>query len=596
MTYGINKQQDFYNYFFELKYDFELNNNHKFEILTNYYGNTLKNKVAINRDDLYNQFNYYLKLNNNFNLLTQTEIKKVNYPGSLILSNIDRYNLKFGIKYNDNSNNLIFVVGPENNNQDSYLSNGIISNFFYENQNINLKNLSIKIKTYNEFLSLDRERNNINLNFLTNAFQYFNDTDNLNFDIMYKFSNRYNLYRRDLNYITQNNLDFDYNIEKRMNNFLRSSVIFNQKILENLYTFLEFGLDKNLVNLSYNEFVKNDYKTGITQIRDNVKYLLNSSLTYNEKIVQNILKINYYNEIDNYSIETINSIPIDEKNKFQNQAFDMNLNQSNLNIQNIFSMNISINDSINIITNSNISRLDTPSPRNNSERDELIHILSLNYYRKINYNLKFQLTGDYQYYHLVNLKSQLSSSNYSMRNFRIITNFNYKTNELFLRPSFLINANYTVYDFENLYDSPRSFSIRQLGYSDSINIKVVKNIYLIYLIDMLYKETGILYWNEFSEFPLNSNVKYFLRSYINYNTDDFQLFTGFRYYNIKQKNLSKIYGLEYSNLSIAPEVTFSLNLNSNFNIFFNGWYEYQFINNTLINKIPNFFLKTSFKL
>jgi hypothetical protein len=127
----------------------------------------------------------------------------------------------------------------------------------------------------------------------------------------------------------------------------------------------------------------------------------------------------------------------------------------------------------------------------------------------------------------------------------------------------------------------------------------MRNIGFTSKFDLLYKETGILYWKKFEENPLNGNFKFFSRFYLSYFTADYlTVSAGIRYFNLTQTNFSNKVknNIVYKNISIGPEATIRYLISENSEINFTGWYEFQNINNKLYNQIPNFFIRTSIKL
>src|SRR5690606_20214660 len=106
----------------------------------------------------------------------------------------------------------------------------------------------------------------------------------------------------------------------------------------------------------------------------------------------------------------------------------------------------------------------------------------------------------------------------------------------FMRPQPYVLANYTVYDFEGFAPGVKSFSLRQIGYNDSLAYLIGNNLYLGTRIDLIYKETGTLFWSNFKESPVNGNLKFFYKFYTGYYDEKFNIAIGIRYFNLTQKN------------------------------------------------------------
>ncbi|HRP02161.1 MAG TPA: hypothetical protein PLE30_05870 [Candidatus Kapabacteria bacterium] len=593
LEYGLSKQQNIYDYFVNISYNQSGFIN--FNISNAYNGNTLSSNENLNKDN--EQFMLYLnkEIINNFKILSQSNYILLNYPGSSGTSKIERINNLFGVEYYNSKQFLVsLLTGPESNSQIGYTSSGInsklnlmLNNFSYENFLINFIN---KI----DLLSLDNNRNNKDVVLSTNLSKIFDNFDRMYFDINYNLMDRFYLSKMDSLYKIANNLVFDYSIENRLSKMYNANVRLDFLLFDKLQSYL--GLSYNLSNVtkSFNEFAENDNRTGIVQNRNFQKFNIDFKIEYNGNINQK-LAINYDNEIEENSV--INKFNINHINfkNYENMAFDLNFEQSIFKVMGTTSFKVNTRDSIRANYSSSIKRFDTPSLTNNSDRDELLSMINLDYYIKLSRVFEMVIDAEVQFYHQVNLKSSLSASNYQMRTLKFGPQFNYKTNNFYMRPNLSILANYITYDFENQNQSIRSYSIRQINYNDSLEYKFEKYFSLSAKLDIIYKETGILYWKDFEELPINGNLRFFSKFLITNFQDIYHTSIGFRYYNLSLNNFSNFVG-NYTNLSYGPEVALAVNFSTTSRIEFNGWYEFQFVNNKLVNEIPNFFIRTSILL
>ncbi len=590
LVYGINKQQNIYDYYFNFNYNLKSVIN--FQLLQFYNGNTLISSEKLSKDDEFVQLNLDKEIINNLSVLSQSNYILINYPGSNELSKIERLNSLVGIEYKKKELlNLKVLTGPESNSQIGYTSSGLISKLGANLNNLYFEDYLINFKNEIDLLILDQNRFNKDILLYTNLLKNFDEFDRLLFDFRYKLLDRYNLSKRDSLYLVNNLLDFDYSIENRISNTYNTNLKFDFLLFDELYSYLNFVYDNSSVSKSYNQFVPKDTRTGIIQTRDFHKIFLDFMIEYNGALNQ---KIAFNYELENETNSTFNKNNINENEfrKYENLAFDLNFEQSIFKVMGISSFKINRVDSIEAKYSTSIKRFDTPSLVNNSDRDELLSIINFNYYNKLSRIMNLVINAEIQLYHQVNLKASLSGSNYWMRTIKLGPQFIYKTNSFFMRPNLSILANYVTYDFEEQTQSIKSYSIRQVAYNDSLDYKLNKKFNLSAKLDIIYKETGILYWDDFEELPINGNLRLFSKLQISNYTEYFNSSIGIRYYNLSLNNFTN-FGSNYTNLSYGPEVSLAVNFSASSKIEFFGWYEFQYVNNKLVNEIPNFLLKSS---
>ena len=590
IEFGINKQQNIYDYYFNVNYKTE--NFINFQLTQLYNGNTLLSSEKLSKDDEFLKINFDKELLKNFNLLSQTNYVLINYPGSKELSKIERLNSLIGFEFDDKKLlSLKFIAGPENNSQIGYSSTGFNTKINAKLNNLYFEEYMINFKNDVELLTLDRDRFNKDILVYTNILKNFDEFDRLQFDLRYKLLDRFNLSKRDSLYLENNLLNFDYSIENRFSNTYNSNLLFDFLLFDKLFANLHFIYDYSNVSKSYNQYIEKDSRTGIIQSRGFQKLFLDFKVEYNGAINQK-LSFNYEIENEDNSVVNKNKIIESEFKKYEGLAFDLNFEQSIFKIMGNTSFKINSKDSFELGYSSAIKRFDTPSLTNNSDRDELLSIVSLNYYNKLNKVFDLIFNTEIQLYHQVNLKASLSGSNYWMRTIKLGPQFIYKTNSFYMRPNFSILANYVAYDFEEQTQSIRSYSIRQIAYNDSLNYKFGKKYSLSAKLDIIYKETGILYWNDFEELPINGNLRFFSKILLSNYNDSYSSSVGIRYYNLSLNNFSNLGG-NYTNISYGPEVSFIINFSDLSKLEFNGWYEFQVVNNKSIGEVPNFFIKSS---
>ena len=597
--YGIDKLINIYNYYFNLDYKNQ-NEILNFEIKQNYLGNTLKSQNSISRDE--EKFSLILDkpIYDNISAKVSSNFSLISNPGSFNLNKIQRLNALTGIMMKENDARYFeFDAGAESNSQAGYHSNGWIGRFKTEYKDYELGGYNISLLSKGEFLGLDLERNNNDLSINTNIFKYYDFSEHINLDFTYRLMDRNSLIKRDSAYLFNNDLSFDYSVEKRFNNFYMLGLDLGFELLEILDGVVKLNINNNNVEKGYWQFVPKDSRTGINQFRNLMKFNIESELYFRFRKLHQTIGANLYYESDENTVLKKNDISENEYERYKANSYDLDINSSTFKLYSKSNYRLNNSDSIVMNLSSMILRYDTPSPRNNSDRDEFLAIINLNYFNKVSDVMTMVLTSELQLYHYVNLKSQLSGSNFWMRTLRLSPGFIIKTKGFVMRPYLSILANYVVDDFEVSGQEIKSYSLRQISYNDSISIKLSPMIYLNTRLDVIYKETGILYWNKFKELPLNGNLKFFSRFFFTYSNTSFpEISVGIRYYNLSQTNFSsgQNFAKKYTNISFGPETTINYRINENTSVTFSGWYEFLYLNDKLTNEIPNFILKSSIKL
>ena len=256
---------------------------------------------------------------------------------------------------------------------------------------------------------------------------------------------------------------------------------------------------------------------------------------------------------------------------------------------------LSDRDSLNISSSIEIFRYDTPSDKNNDDRDELSINSELEYLRKINKNIHLGLGTEIRLHHYVYLKAQRSASNNWNRIIRLFPTIIIRHDDFFYKPQFGINANYTVYDFENQVNGISSFSFREVSYRDTLNFRFDKN-YSIQSKNLIrYSERGILYWDEFAETPERSNLEVFSNLMIFNNLNEVSsVGIGIRYYKRNDSRINSIFAGTSTLIndfeSIAPELKLIYTFESGNSLNVDAWYEFQTINLEQYREVPNFYL------
>jgi hypothetical protein len=598
LNYGLDKQLNIYG--FNLFFDYRINTNAgNFMLNQKYLGTAYSAGDIIIQDEENFALVYDYPISENFSVLSSSDFVLISNQGSSELNELSRLNFLGGIRIRQNEMfYLDLSAGRELNNQMGIESSGTIFkvNGLLKESEIDGYVFSGNIKGELLSLSLDRINRSLNLNSI--IFKLFDENDFITANLSYKILDRFNAFRRDAGYMASNNLDFGYTLEARFNNMMVSDINLGFGLNDQLTGILKLYFSKNSIERFYNEYIPKDSKTGVRQYRNQLKVAINPEFNYKDKTISQSLAFLYSFESDENTVHNAHNVTQQEFDLLKSKAYELDNLTANFRLLSKTLINITLKDTFYLTGMSSITRFDTPSNDNNSDRDEFLGLISLGIGRRISENISLRIDGEAQFNHQVNLKASRSASNFWMRSIKLAPTVIFQTKSFYMRPQPYVLANYTVYDFEGFAPGVKSFSLRQIGYNDSLAYLIGNNLYLGTRIDLIYKETGTLFWSNFKESPVNGNLKFFYKFYTGYYDEKFNIAIGIRYFNLTQKNFrtSAFVNSDYKTESLSPEVIITTDFLNGTTLRLNGWYEFQTINDIYRNEIPNIILNTSIKL
>ncbi|MCX8057772.1 MAG: hypothetical protein N3F03_09225 [Ignavibacteria bacterium] len=301
-----------------------------------------------------------------------------------------------------------------------------------------------------------------------------------------------------------------FNIEKREDDLID----FTQRIeIRNIENF-EATIQGNIYHRNVQKFIryknlseptKNIFDTKVNEF----KIGLSGETKFSFKHFITGFKFSYYERSEKHSIRRIPNVPdflyyqrLDEE--LQKNNFSSRIILATQNIINLFSKDT-------IILDASISKLkyDTPplenftNPTNiiRDDRDELLYILRFQYIKVFNAKLISTLLLESFNNHIVYIFKERSSNNNWNRVLRLATQTNYENKNFTTKNQFEVLANYTVYDFEDLFQTTQSFAFRQFGFHDTSKIYFSENLSLNVNYHLKLSEQGIFYWRRFSSIP-----------------------------------------------------------------------------------------------
>ncbi len=519
-------------------------------------------------------------------------ISNITYTADNILSTnnkYQKYNSNFGLNYRFlDASYIMALAGVETNSQANVDANGNTYGFKSRIKETLFDNYLINNNLLYDVVKLNDGRMNRDFSLTTQALGSFDNNEQLmlNFDYEDKM-------RDFISYLVADNNDL---VESRDENIFATSLGTNFNLHKTLNFQGRLAYSNKSIKRYYNEFVENFNYTGVEKKQS----LMNIDVNANLQLKRDNFKSNLYlrTNIREEQNTLKNTYDIDEIkfNALKKQENSLNNSINDFYLANSTQVKLSCRDSLSWNVLYSINHYNTPDKINNDDKDEANFVSNVFYSRKVSDFLRLNLLAEYSDRHLVFLKSQRSAQNNHNKVIRFSPSLFIQNGRFEYNPRLEVLANYTVYDFETLSSSVKSYSFRQFSYSDSINIPITRNILLHAENTFRYFQNGILYWDSFSEYPQMENIEYqntinlwLMRNYISCRV-------GMRYIVQHRNDLSlDMKELIYRHISIGPEFGIKKEFNSASSIFLTGWYERQDINST-IKWIPNMELRCNIRI
>ncbi len=237
-----------------------------------------------------------------------------------------------------------------------------------------------------------------------------------------------------------------------------------------------------------------------------------------------------------------------------------------------------------------ILRYDTPDSTNNDDRDELLITLAGHESHRWSDFFKTQLTAEATLSHVVYLFTERSANNNWNRIFRLFPEMMFAPSpKLRMYAAFEVLANYTVFDFEAVVPSVKSYSYRQFAFFDSTSYDMTSDVGFDFFFHVRLYERGELRWVGFSERP---------QQYVREVTFSPQLrliiheklwcAVGFRSFAQNRFRYEQGVRLPDGNyLSYGPTTSFIVTLSEMSRVEIRGWKEFQKQTSTVTREVSN---------
>jgi hypothetical protein len=169
---------------------------------------------------------------------------------------------------------------------------------------------------------------------------------------------------------------------------------------------------------------------------------------------------------------------------------------------------------------------------NDDDRDEQRFIIDTSYRHRFSPFFELQLKSQVYLYHQIFLSADRSDNNNWNRIYQLAAGFNHRLGERIQHNHQMkILANYTVFDFDEILPTIRSYVFRKLTYTDSLSIKLSDDLYLNNIYQWESEDNGTFFKNEFSEQVSKEISSHFLNVSLQHRkVFGFHLTTGITFY------------------------------------------------------------------
>lgn len=200
--------------------------------------------------------------------------------------------------------------------------------------------------------------------------------------------------------------------------------------------------------------------------------------------------------------------------------------------------NINLMNRVELTGSASILKYDTQSDINYDDRDELGFLVYFAHRFNNLKNLVLISSFDVNLYHTVYIFSQKSSNNNWNRVIRFTSKSFFEPSDKFRNiGTFSVLANYTVYDFQDIISTVKSYSFRQLNLKDSLIIRFAEHFGTDIYGEVKLYERGELNWSEFTQRPVNYFEDKIINSELNYFFNKFITFSGgYRWFEQRRFN------------------------------------------------------------
>ena len=252
-------------------------------------------------------------------------------------------------------------------------------------------------------------------------------------------------------------------------------------------------------------------------------------------------------------------------------------------------------DTVGLHGSVSIYRYDTPDTANTFDKDEAGINAGFSYGRRFSDLTRLEVDGQVYLTHLVYLFGENSIDNNWNRIIRLTPAVIYEIPELFTnRFASELIANYTEYDFQGSDGEVRGRSFRELRLRDSMVVLLGRDLGLMARGEVRIAERGSFSWRLFAESLLERSRTELLELELFHGRDSATLIgLGGKLARVRSSQVGPLGGLfPFSDrTSLGPTAHLVIPAGESTRVVATGWWEHQFIESELVDRLPWVFLR-----
>ncbi len=315
---------------------------------------------------------------------------------------------------------------------------------------------------------------------------------------------------------------FDYTISPKINFYLTLNPYYRSISQDNFYLPVTSTTAPSIYDTDIQEFT----------------IASDAALRFNLQKVDLQLKASYSERDEQHLLENQNRINSNFVKTISDQEATKNNHSTLFKLTGEAYYNLTLLNRLEFAGSASIFKYDTPSDQNFDDRDELNYLIYFGHRYNNLKNLIITTSFDVNLYHTVYILAQKSSNNNWNRVLRFTSRSIFSPGDNFRNVGvFNVLANYTVYDFEDIISTVKSYSFRQLNLKDSVITNFTSHTGADVYGEIKLYERGELNWREFSIRPVNYFEDKIINGELLYFFSKFITFSGgYRFYQQSRFN------------------------------------------------------------
>lgn len=366
-------------------------------------------------------------------------------------------------------------------------------------------------------------------------------TDNL---AKNEFDGTYSRIRKDFYFpadlLTIKQFGVNNNIEKRTENLMKLFDRFDYSITRHVDFYIT-------ANPYYRSVKQENYYLPVTTVTapsiydTDIQELIiggDAALRFNYRKIDMQFKTSYSERDEKHLLINGNRISSNFIKQIEDQELTKNNHSALFKTTAEIYYNLSLINRLEFVASGSMLKYDTPSDQNFDDRDELNYLFYFGHRYNNLKNLVLTNSFDMNLYHTVYILAEKSANNNWNRVIRFTSKSIFTPSENFRNVGiFGVLANYTVYDFEDIISSVKSYSFRQFNLKDSVITVLSRHVTTDLYGEIKLYERGELNWSDFSTRPINYFEDKIINAELIYFFNNFiSLSGGYRFFEQRRFN------------------------------------------------------------